>query len=287
MDKLTIKEAHQFIRSEIGSYYPGREVEALSRIILADTTRLTRTELLYSADNYIDTSTIDKISKICDDLKRFKPIQYILGKTEFFGLELKVDASTLIPRQETEELIALIISEVKGNNLSILDIGTGSGAIAIALAKSLTGSRVTASDISSEALAIAADNASLNGCSVEFIEDDLHRSRLPDSQFDVIVSNPPYVTESEKTMMHANVVDYEPPGALFVPDDDPLVAYRSIAVLAQKALVYGGRLYLEINERFGREVSTLLEEHGFKNPLVIRDINNRDRFVKTARGGAL
>jgi len=249
------------------------------------------------------------------ELLRNKPVQYVIGETEFCGMRFFVDENVLIPRPETEELVSLLVSwsvsqfevtslefrvdflssfrpdierremvvEKSPANISILDIGTGSGCIAVSVAKLLKNSVVTAVDISGKALEVAKKNAQANGVDVRFILDDIlnpQNSELIENQYDIIVSNPPYVCESEKREMRANVLDYEPATALFVRDEDPLIFYRKILEFAQKALRPNGLVWFEINEKFGKEMKNLCFEKGFKNVEIIKDFRGRERFVR-------
>ena len=239
------------------------------------------------------------------ELLKNKPVQYILGKTEFCGMRFFVNENVLIPRPETEKMVKSLELKVKGYlyspsfrpdierremvaekspaNISILDIGTGSGCIAISLAKSLKNSVVTAVDVSEKALEVAKKNAEANDANVRLILDDILNPKNPeliDNQYDIIVSNPPYVCESEKSEMRANVLDYEPSTALFVSDSDPLVFYRKILEFAQKALIPNGEVWFEINEKFGNEMKYLCHEKGFEKVEIIKDFRERDRILR-------
>ncbi|MFN6945777.1 MAG: peptide chain release factor N(5)-glutamine methyltransferase [Cytophagaceae bacterium] len=216
--------------------------------------------------------------QIFERLKHNEPVQYILGTAPFFGREFKVNPAVLIPRPETEELIDLIIKENIPSGRTIWDIGTGSGCIAISLAKELPGSKVYASDISMAALETARENAAFHQADIEFIRHDILKD-LPLRNLNIIVSNPPYVTEAEKGMMHENVLNYEPPGALFVPNDEPLLFYSKIADIASQALLPGGLLYFEINENFGQKIQAVLNQKGFINTKILKDINGKDRIA--------
>lgn len=215
-------------------------------------------------------------------LKQGKPIQYVLGTTSFMDLTLTVNEHVLIPRPETEELVRWVLKDFQMSeaNIKILDIGTGSGCIAIALAKYLPQAEVSAIDISKEALAVAKQNAIKNKASVFFKKADVRAMVSSDENYDIIVSNPPYVLEKEKASMQDHVKNSEPSLALFVPDTQPLLYYEYLAKVAQKALKEGGVLYLEINEVFGKEVSDLLKEHSFTNIEIRQDLHGKDRFVK-------
>jgi len=225
------------------------------------------------------------ILEALEKLKAQKPIQYILGETEFFGLNFKVNDSTLIPRPETEELVSWVLKmKGKSENINVLDIGTGSGCIAISIAKHLEKANVHALDVSEKALEVAEQNAKNNGVAVNFINKDIleiSNKRLENqNQFDIIVSNPPYVRHLEKTMMHANVLDNEPHLALFVDDANPLIFYKAITEFAVKNLKSGGALFFEINEYLGPEMIRLLESNNFKNIQLKQDFFKKDRMIK-------
>lgn len=229
----------------------------------------------------------ENLSEIPEDLESAfsqllekKPIQYILGKAPFYGREFKVNSSVLIPRNETEELVHLIIKENKKLNLRILDIGTGSGCIPISLALEIPSSKIFALDISEEALNVAKENAEMLEAGVEFLQIDILNDEIPVKDLDIIVSNPPYVCESEKSLMHENVLNFEPHLALFVTDNDPLIFYKIIAQKAKSILILGGKLYFEINEALGQKVYELLEELGYKEIVILKDLNDKDRIVK-------
>ncbi|GAB2627075.1 peptide chain release factor N(5)-glutamine methyltransferase [Belliella aquatica] len=209
-----------------------------------------------------------------------KPIQYVLGEAPFYGRAFKVNASVLIPRNETEELVHLIIKENKKLNLRILDIGTGSGCIPISLALEIPSSKIFALDISKEALDVAKENAKKHEAPVAFFQVDILNEDIPVKDLDIIVSNPPYVCESEKALMHENVLNFEPHLALFVKDNDPLIFYKIIAKKAKSVLRSSGKLYFEINEALGERVQNLLKEQGYKEIMILKDLNNRDRIVK-------
>ncbi|MBT8281470.1 MAG: peptide chain release factor N(5)-glutamine methyltransferase [Muriicola sp.] len=215
-------------------------------------------------------------------LKQGQPLQYVLGITSFMDLPIKVNNNVLIPRPETEELVRAIIEDYKdfSTALRVLDIGTGSGCIALSLSKYLPMAIVKGIDLSPGALKTARENARLNELDVEFVESDIRTMNLPEESYDIIVSNPPYVLDMEKSAMEEHVKEAEPSMALFVPDDTPLVFYKYIVSEARKALVKGGAIYLEINQRFGNEVSNLLEDHKFESIELSKDLYGRDRFVK-------
>ena len=215
------------------------------------------------------------------NLETGKPIQYILGQTSFYNCTIKVNNQTLIPRPETEELVDLLIKENSGFSGRITDIGTGSGCIAIAIKKNLQTAELTGIDVSDGAIKMAAKNARLNNVKVSFIKTDILKID-PDSMppAEIIVSNPPYVLESERQYMKKNVLDFEPPVALFVPDEDPLLFYRAIVNLSQKILSPLGKIYFEINENKGREICAMLESTGYSEVKIVNDINGKERIVK-------
>jgi release factor glutamine methyltransferase len=226
----------------------------------------------------------DKVDMILKRLVNHEPIQYIFNEAYFQGLTLKVTPDTLIPRPETEELIDIIVKENNQSDLHVLDIGTGSGAIAIALAKSLKFPIVDAIDISQKAINIAQENAKAHKVKINFFIRDILSAEIPtNSVYDIIVSNPPYITLREKDSMEPNVLDYEPHTALFVPDNDPLMFYRAITHYAVYALNPGGRIYFEINSLYGKETAKLLSDNNFIDVDIIKDMYGLDRFVSAAK----
>ena len=218
-------------------------------------------------------------SDALEQLLRHRPLQYVIGEAEFCGLVFRVDENVLIPRPETEELVQWIAKEWQDKSPCILDVGTGSGAIAVSLAKRLPAAGVTALDVSPEALAVASGNARLHGVDAVFLQMDI-LSEMPPGRYDVIVSNPPYVRDSERALMRRNVLDYEPGTALFVPDADPLLFYRRIAELGMDLLTDGGVLYVEVNEAFGHETAELLMQLGYTGIEIRPDVFGKDRMVK-------
>lgn len=280
----TIKEIKLYLIEELQEVYPVHEVNALSMIILKDVLKLRPTSYLALPETHVNQKNVRRIISICKDLKKGKPIQYILGYTSFYNCTIRLNEHTMIPRPETEELVDLIIKENRGFRGKMLDIGTGSGCIAIALAINLPGSSVTGFDISPEAIVKARENASLNNVHVLFQTSDLFNidSRSL-GRTDIIVSNPPYVRESEKRFMAGNVLDYEPHSALFVSDSDPLVYYKAIINLASDILVHGGKIYFEINEAMGKAIRDLLRSAGYSDINIINDINKKERIIKGIR----
>jgi release factor glutamine methyltransferase len=282
----TIKNIRTEIKNELSGLYPVEEIRSLSDIIMKTLFESGRLHLLSDPEMIIPEDKVNRISEITAELKRGRPIQYILGETEFYKCHIRVNEHTLIPRQETEELVDLIIKENHGYRGEIIDIGTGSGCIAIALAKNIPGVQVTGIEISAEAIETAGVNATDNGVTVSFLKADIF---VPDKILckpaGVIVSNPPYVRESEKKFMHINVLDYEPYEALFVTDNDPLVFYRAILDAAKVLLIPEGRIYFEINEALGNEVVSLTESYGYGRVTAIKDLNGKERFVKGEKNG--
>jgi len=272
---------HSF--SELSGVYPQTEIQSFFNLLIDFKLKLSRIEIALQPNFEINTDDLNFLQNALTRLKEQIPIQYIIGETEFYGLPFKVNKNVLIPRPETEELVDWIIKDNhKKENISILDIGTGSGCIAIALAKFLPNSKVSAIDISKEALEIANENALKNNVSINFIEANILNTTTLSSQFDIIVSNPPYVRELEKNEMHKNVLDNEPHLALFVKNENPLLFYDKIASLAQSNLTGNGLLYFEINQYLGKEMLELLKLKGFTNIEIKKDIYGVDRMMKAS-----
>ena len=290
---MTIRETKIYIRTELSGFYPENEITSFINIIFSDIFNISSVELILKDDSFLTNKDVKILKDVLTGLKAYEPLQYITGYTEFYGLRINVNKHVLIPRPETEELVDLIIKENKEREmLSILDIGTGSGCIAISLAANLPDSKVTALDISSEVLNVTKSNTSANNVKVSLIQGNILESlsdyvafekRLTNQKFDIIVSNPPYVTFSEKELMEKNVLDYEPELALFVKDKEPLIYYVAISRFAKQHLAPRGKLYFEINENFGNEVKDLLLSAEFKDVELIKDINGKDRIVKCLR----
>lgn len=278
---MTLKEFQTYFTSELAGEYPPEEIQSFFWILSDTFLNYSRLDLSLNAASPISEEKKQQFQGVLTRLKRFEPIQYILGQTEFFGLPFRVNEHTLIPRPETEELVSWVISDHKDlTSISVLDIGTGSGCIAISLAKELKRVSVTAFDISEDALAIARQNAVLNKVEVDFSKKDiLKASKLPQA-YDVIVSNPPYVRQLEKAAMHNNVLMHEPETALYVSNEDPLVFYRAIAQLAQRYLSKGGKLYFEINAYLSEEMRQMLIAEGYKTIEIRKDMFGKDRMIK-------
>lgn len=277
---MTIKEASQRIFQELQTLYPNPEIESFIFLIFNHLLNFQRFEFHLKPEMLIPDHLDSQIYDIIEQLKYHKPIQYILGSTEFYGLPFYVDESVLIPRPETEELVHWIIEDYGGSEPRIIDVGTGSGCIPVALAKNISSSEVYGGDVSVEALETARRNALRNHTNVKFIDLDILSDHLPTlGKFDVIVSNPPYVTTEQKSRMEANVVDYEPHVALFVPQNDPLVFYKAISSFAKERLSEQGSLYFEINEDLSQETANAVEGYGFSVELR-KDINGKYRMLK-------
>ena len=273
-----------YIQNTLKDYYPPSEIKAFIRLIMERVCDIQPHQFLLCKDKELSETEKTQIYNIVERLVKYEPIQYIVGKTDFYGFEFLVNPSVLIPRPETEELVELIVHDYAKKSIDILDVGTGSGCIAITLRRVLKKAQVSALDISPEALKIAKRNAGINRVQLTFYEKDiLQPSKTADSiedEFDVIVSNPPYVMEKEKAEMEKNVLDYEPSLALFVPDDNPLLFYNNIARFAEQKLKKKGYLYFEINAQMGEAVVNMLRMMEFKNVELIQDLSGKDRFVK-------
>lgn len=277
-----ICDIERFAYSELKEVYPSDEIRNLLRIIFEEYLGWNLTTWLLSKQKTINQSDLLKIYLAIKDLKRHRPIQYITGKADFCGMTLAVNENVLIPRPETEEIVALAKSRSQSPK-RILDLCTGSGCIAIALAKVFPDAETTAVDISEKALEVARQNAWNQGVEIEFMQADILSDDLAELPlFDLIVSNPPYVRELEKAQMRPNVLDYEPHTALFVPDNDPLLFYRRIAEIAHKHLVTNGLLIVEINENLGEETAGLLRTKGFETSLH-NDFKGKTRFAAGRR----
>ena len=280
---MLLKQFKTHFVNELSSLYDESEIDSFFYIILEKLHGFKRIDLALNPETVMDGSHLKQWKNIVSDLKIQKPIQYILGETEFYGLRFEVNENTLIPRPETEELVELIISNNQitesPNTLKILDIGTGSGCIAVSLAANITNAEVFAIDVSEKALATAKKNAEINEVNVTFLLKNILETEDLEQQFDIIVSNPPYVRNLEKAEIKHNVLEYEPHLALFVEDTDALLFYRKIAELALKNLATNGRLYFEINQYLGKETVELLEDLGFKNIELKKDIYGNDRKI--------
>ena len=280
-ENYTIKKTISYIKTELKELYPLNEINSFINLIFDRFLNCSSTKLHTSQEKEISEDLFKEIVAVCEELKLQKPIQYILEEAHFYDLKFKVEAGVLIPRQETEELVDWIIQENSNKKIKILDIGTGSGCIAITLAKNLPEATVFASDISSKAIEIAKLNRKANNVDLQFLQFDILNSSLwPDERFDIIVSNPPYVTEKEKNFMQKNVLDFEPELALFVPDNSPLIFYDKIIDFGKKHLNASGKIYFEINEAFGKETAQLFNKNIFTNISLRQDLNGKDRMLR-------
>ncbi|WP_445734793.1 peptide chain release factor N(5)-glutamine methyltransferase [Mariniflexile sp.] len=282
---MNLKDLQNTFHKKLDHLYEKEEVDSFFFMLIDAYYKVSRLELAMNPQYSVDHD--DALLSALELLKKEQPIQYILGETDFFGLPFKVNAHTLIPRTETEELVEWIISKfrIQNSEFRILDIGTGSGCIAISLAKNLPNTKVYALDVSKEALKIAQQNAKLNNVNVVFIEADILNPEAWNLDFkhlgfDIIVSNPPYVREKEKLLMKPNVLDNEPHLALFVNDENPLLFYKSITQFAIVNLTDHGMLFFEINEHLGQEMIRLLVDNDFKDIILKQDIFKKDRMIK-------
>ena len=306
-----MKDITTHIQKTLNTLYPPEEINCFSRLIFSHVCGLSYNQQILCKDKQICEKEKEEIFAIVKRLKEMEPLQYILGETEFYSLPIKVNPSVLIPRPETEELVDIIIKEtlhtptaintvspeLLSDNMPqtshphyrILDIGTGSGCIAIALAKHIPGAKVTAIDISDEALKTAKENAKLNNTNIRFIKADILNypaaMELITDNFNIIVSNPPYITNKEKNFMNENVLNYEPHSALFVPDGNPLLFYNAIADYASKKLLPDGMLYFEINANYYKETNEMLRKKGFDETKIFRDLSGKNRFISAGNIG--
>ncbi|MCW0484012.1 peptide chain release factor N(5)-glutamine methyltransferase [Gaoshiqia sediminis] len=270
-----------YIRKELKDLYPDQEIEGLVRLIFSALRNYTPTDLLLKKNERLTPDEQLHLNEIVRRLKKHEPIQYILGETEFYSLPFQVTEDVLIPRPETEELVDWILKDLTIASPVILDVGTGSGCIPVSLKKFLPAAKVMGCDISEKALKVARANAGINQTEVAFFHLDILNPLLPATfpGLDILVSNPPYVTEKEKQLMQPNVLAHEPHSALFVPDEDPLVFYAALVRFGRQHLKKGGKLFWEINEAFGPACVHLLEENGFDNVQLKKDINGKNRMI--------
>ena len=273
---MTLQDFKLKMISELSSIYEMDELISIFNILSEEYLKIPRSKILLANEIYLDDEKQTLFLSALERLKTHEPIQYILGKTSFMDMEFKVNSSVLIPRPETEELVRLILKEDLDGK-EILDIGTGSGCIAISLAKYLPNAKVTALDISSDSLRVAKQNAKLNNVDIHFINADIFKYKS-DKKYDVIVSNPPYVTQSEQELMKSNVVKYEPKGALFVSDYNPLLYYRTILNFSKLSLNKNGIIYFEINENYKDEIIELVHNYGYSNIDCKLDVFGKYRF---------
>lgn len=281
---MKIRDYRTYFIQELTPVYDASEAESFFYLLLENQKQLKRIDLALAPELIFSDAELLGWNAQLEQLKAEIPIQYIIGSTSFYGLDFNVNANVLIPRPETEELVEWIIKEnpstENANGLKILDIGTGSGCIAIALAKNLPKAQVFALDVSEKALAVAENNAIQNKVAVTFLQQNILETADLMQSFDIIVSNPPYVRNIEKQEIKKNVLEHEPHLALFVADDDALVFYKKIALLATKNLTVNGQLFFEINQYLGPETVALLEKLDFKNIQLRKDIYGNDRMIR-------
>ena len=279
---MTFSDLEKQFSAELSDIYAREEAAMFCFLSAQHRFQWTKASYLLNKQEVISDANKAYFLEILSQLKASKPIQYILGETDFYGRTFLVNPAVLIPRPETEELVKWVLDSVSIANHSILDIGTGSGCIAISLKIEIPEAEVFAVDISADALALAQENAALHKAAVSFIEKDVLFMKPTElaATFDVIVSNPPYIALSEKDSMKVNVLENEPHLALFVSNTNPLIFYERIASIAQEKLNLGGFLFFEINERFGKEVLELLVKKGFKHVKLRQDLGGKDRMVK-------
>jgi len=291
IESITVKNLFRVFEQRLFPFYQETEIRQILYLLFEEYLGWTKSKVHLIYNTAMPEPEFPLFMNALDELYAGRPVQYILGKTWFDGMQMKVDRRVLIPRPETEELCALVNEKLAGREIrgaSFLDIGTGSGCIAIDLKNRFPQSAVTAMDVSPEALEVASENARLNGSELEILlADILDPNDWPRfGVYDFIVSNPPYVTESDREYMKRHVTGQEPHLALFVPDNDPLKFYQAIAGFSKGHLAPGGYLFFEINERFGREVSRLFEDSGLSEVQIARDIHGKSRFITAVSGSA-
>ena len=287
---MTIRQVNAELRSQLSTLYPEAEVESFSRMIFRHFLGMTPAQTHLSLEREPPVEIVKQIRNVIGELKKYRPIQYLLGETEFYGLTFDLTSDVLIPRPETEELVDWVLSECDANETrqNMLDVGTGSGCIAVALAANLPGASVWATDISEAALAVAKRNALKNNANVNFLLHDVLKdglTGLEPASLDAIASNPPYVAPSEKNRMLPNVLDYEPHLALFAPESDPLIFYERIAAFGAKCLKNKGKIYFEINEAHSEQVRALLLKYHYANVVVRKDLCGKWRMAGGEKGG--
>ena len=284
MSNLDLKYYFKELSDALLLLYPSREAESIAYIVVEHVLNYSKFEYAGHKHQLFPENRKAKWDEIKSRLVLGEPIQYVVKEAHFYGLKYEVDSSVLIPRPETEELVDLILKENEIENISLIDLGTGSGCIPVSIKKNRDNWKVWALDISKEALLVAEKNASNNNVHISFIQEDILNPNLnvENQKFDIIVSNPPYVPVSDKIKMHKNVADFEPHIALFSPDEDPVKFYKAIAEFSNQHLKESGKVYVEIHEKYGNEVKKLFE-NGFRKVQIISDINSKPRIVKAER----
>ena len=276
---MTVRQTIAQIEQAVASLYDPREATAIARAVVCRRCGYNFSQLVV---HYDDECQISDLQTIIEQLAASRPVQYVIGEAEFYDLNFNVKEGVLIPRPETEELVSRVVADAR-SGMRILDVGTGSGAIAVSVAHNVAGAEVVAVDISDDALEIAKSNAAKNGVNIEFVKADALGDMSTLGKFDIIVSNPPYIPQSDIDSMNRNVVDYEPHTALFVADDDALCFYRSIAQNGVTMLSEGGGLYFEIYEQFGGQIADMLADLGYRDIEVVKDIFGKERMVWSRR----
>uniref|UniRef100_UPI0032EF31DE peptide chain release factor N(5)-glutamine methyltransferase n=1 Tax=Ekhidna sp. TaxID=2608089 RepID=UPI0032EF31DE len=275
-----VRQIWQETAKQLEKVYDQREAENISYLLLEDLFGIRKADILAGDLKGLDEKQLAQaVARLLDQ----EPIQYVTGVADFYGRKFLVQSGALIPRPETEELVDMILKEIKPENPRIMDIGVGSGCIAITLSLE-TGGDVFGTDVSEEALGIARKNADSLGAKVTFFQHDILSKELPEKELDILVSNPPYIPQRERRQMNTNVTAHEPGLALFVPDDDPIIFYKRIADEGLKSLNKGGKLYFEIHEHFASEVKNYLEQIGYSEVTVHQDMQGKDRMVGGGRG---
>jgi len=284
---MSIRQIVAEIHLQLAEKYPEREIESFVRILFKHYLNISPPELYLSHDGELPEEIAQQIFTAVDELRKYRPIQYITGKTEFYGLQIDVTPDVLIPRPETEELVDWIVREYERNAaLSIVDIGAGSGCIAVALKSNFPNANVWAADISEGALSVARRNAENNNLKLNYLLADVLKEDMMGFEYgslDVVVSNPPYVTPAEQRQMQPNVLDYEPHVALFTAGSDPFIFFKHIAAFSIKSLKNGGKIFFEINEAYPEEVTDILKQHYFSDISARKDINGKWRMVSARR----
>lgn len=280
----TLQQLRLLYQTTLAEHYPPAEVNAVFQRVAAHLLNYSKIDIHLRSNEPISQTNTQNFLNLLHRLALCEPLQYVLGEEEFFRLRFQVDRRALIPRPETEDLVQWVLDENQQVDSTILDLGTGSGCIAVALAVNLPHAQISACDISEDALQLAQLNAHRHRVKVGFFQFDFGNAsgRLPHT-YDILVSNPPYVTESERRTMRPNVTEFEPAAALYVPDDDPLVFYRHIVLLARKYLKDGGRLYVEVNERFPAQVAALMAQAGLYSVEVRNDFFGKGRMVRALK----
>ncbi|MFT3946656.1 MAG: peptide chain release factor N(5)-glutamine methyltransferase [Agriterribacter sp.] len=288
---MTVVEAFRKLTGKLIALYDKREAENITDMVIEKITGLRRMERILKKEIELTVQQEKELEHYLSELLQHKPVQYVLQEAWFYGLPFFVNEHVLIPRPETEELVEWIITGVKSHShppFTILDIGTGSGCIPVALKKQLDASVVTAIDVSGQALGVAKKNADNNNVSIDFLlVDALNETQLNTLPvFDIIVSNPPYIPLTDMADMQENVLNYEPHTALFVPDEDPLLFYKAIAKFASSHLNNAGKVYVEIHEAQGEAAKKIFEKNGFTNCMIKKDMQGKDRMLRAGIGSS-